>query len=83
MLTENKDKCASPNAKLIFDEACLDIYNEGSNVVNITGQYNECDGCKFQMLASLKPHSNASIVINTKYSLTINYTNIDTNSTCQ
>ncbi|KAF2885850.1 hypothetical protein ILUMI_20323 [Ignelater luminosus] len=75
--------CVSPYRKLIFDEACLHIYNEGNDVINISRQYDECDGCNFQKSVSLAPRSNFSLIINTKYSLTVNYTNINNNNTCQ
>lgn len=82
MLTKNRDKCASPNPELVFDEACLDIFNNFNESIDVFGQYNECDGCKFQTLATVPGGSNTSILVNTQYSLHLNYTNTN-NTICE
>lgn len=73
MLYDRKDKCLSPNPEFIFDQACLDITNLLNETVTIVGQYVECDKCEFQNLTVLPGKQNASLLINTKYSMRMHY----------
>lgn len=82
MLTENRNKCLNPNSTFIVDEACLDIYNNLDYAVNVEGQYNECNNCKFQLWAALQPNESTSVLVNTQYLLELNYTTSD-NHTCK
>ncbi|KAB0792026.1 hypothetical protein PPYR_13987 [Photinus pyralis] len=81
MLFEKPHKCNSSTADLIFDEACLDISNHLQESIRISGQYNECDGCEFETLAVIDGKTNTSILVNTRYSLHVNYTY--NNVTCE
>ncbi|KAF5294452.1 hypothetical protein FQR65_LT01578 [Abscondita terminalis] len=81
MLTEQPNRCNSSSPSLIFDEACLDIWNYLDKPIDISGQYNECNGCEFQKLAVIPPNESVSIVVHTQYPLHINYTY--NNSVCE
>lgn len=78
MLTKDPNRCNSSPPNLVFDEACLNITNFLGETVKVSGQYDECNGCEFQTLAVVPPYSNTSIVVNTQYSLHINYTRNNT-----
>ncbi|KAF5283147.1 hypothetical protein FQA39_LY17405 [Lamprigera yunnana] len=82
MLTERPNRCQSDNPNLGLDEACLDIFNELFTIVNVTGQYDECDGCEFQTLALMPPNTTTSIIVDTQYSLQLRY-NLTGDSTCE
>lgn len=82
MLMKNKNKCLLPNPQLSYDEACLDIINYRENVVDIFGQYNECEKCPYQKLVTLNANENTSLLINTKYCLSMFYSENNT-TTCR
>lgn len=82
MLTEDKDKCLSSNPNLKYDEACLDILNNWHKNVTIFGQYAECEGCDYQNYTTLSIQSNTSLLINTKYSMRMEYL-INDSFTCK
>lgn len=73
MLMKNKDKCSQLNPQLIYDEACLDLINYREEIVEVYGQYSECDKCSYQNWAILKANESKSLLINSKYSLSMYY----------
>lgn len=73
MLFKNQSKCLSANPDFIYDEACLDIFNTLNQNVTISYQYDECNKCEDEVFATLGPMHNTSVLINTKYTLNLNY----------
>lgn len=75
----------SANPDFIYDEACLDILNTLSQNVTILYQYDECNRCEDEVLATLGPMHNTSVLVDTKYALNLKYAvgTQEDNSTCQ
>ncbi|XP_019864996.1 heparan-alpha-glucosaminide N-acetyltransferase-like [Aethina tumida] len=60
---------------LLYDEACLRIYNKLNDTVTVYGQYDQCHKCDFQNLTTLAPYQNSSLVINTRSPFELYYVN--------
>ncbi|XP_017783563.1 PREDICTED: heparan-alpha-glucosaminide N-acetyltransferase-like [Nicrophorus vespilloides] len=69
----NLIKCQSPDPKFIYDEACLDFHNNFKDEVQIYGQNVECHKCDYQFLFKLPAQNNASLLVNTKYNMRMQY----------
>ncbi|KAJ8949967.1 hypothetical protein NQ318_002375 [Aromia moschata] len=73
MLFDNLNKCLKNHQNLIYDEACLDIFNNLTVNVQIFGQYDECHECDPQNLAVLEANNSTSIVVNTRSPISLYY----------
>ncbi|CAH1179590.1 unnamed protein product [Phaedon cochleariae] len=74
MLFDNLSKCLQENPKLLYDEACVDIFNYLNHSITIYHQYTECHLCNFQPLTTIEANSSTSIVAKTTSDLQFNYT---------
>lgn len=80
MLMDNKNKCLNSKPRLVYDEACLDIINYREENVTVYGQYAECEKCSYQNLVTLGANESTSLLINTKYSISVYYVADDTHT---
>ncbi|XP_073978229.1 heparan-alpha-glucosaminide N-acetyltransferase-like isoform X2 [Rhodnius prolixus] len=64
-MTENYLQCG--NKKLIYDEACLHIYNTAESSVHIFSQSTDCHQCSLEPLMEILPADHRTEIIQTTY----------------
>lgn len=69
MMSRESETCNVTGENLGIDQACLEIYSEASDPINILSLSEECDRCDFRGIASVPANGIKPIIINTTYPL--------------